>query len=122
VIHPVVETCWDESFVFVLSCEVLDVLPPAAILYEDIIRERRVEERVWLVVTGLQGSFVSLGLTQTHSRGVRLLYREHASFGTERTQHTSQDDAISRTEQRSVHMDNADYSVFSRSAALVSLY
>jgi hypothetical protein len=46
VIYPVVETCWDESFVFVLSRKVLDIFPPATVLYEDIICEWWVE--VWI--------------------------------------------------------------------------
>jgi hypothetical protein len=52
-IYPVVETCWDESFVFVLSRKVLDILPPATVLYEDIICEWWVEVWIRLVRIGL---------------------------------------------------------------------
>ena len=53
VIYPVVETGWDESFVFVLSRKVLYVFPPAAVLDKDIVREWWIEEWIRLVIIGL---------------------------------------------------------------------
>jgi hypothetical protein len=52
-IYPVIETCWNKSFVSVLPCKVLDILPPAAVLYKHIIRVWWIEERV-LSVVGLR--------------------------------------------------------------------